>query len=85
MISCIDCDKTWGGSRTEHCPVCHETFSGAEAGDQHRTGLHGVSSGLDRRRCRTPDEMRSYKTKMSKAGFWQGANGVWHFGHRRVI
>jgi hypothetical protein len=84
MTECLDCGKTWGGSRMEHCPVpgCHQTFAGASAGDHHRTGEFGVSEGPGRRRCRTPEEMRSYQTKAG-ATFWQGANGVWHFGHRR--
>lgn len=30
------CGKSWGGTRAEHCTVCHETFSGATSGDKHR-------------------------------------------------
>ena len=55
--TCRDCKKNIIKRSYEHCPVCHETFGGTTAGDMHRTGRHGVTEGLDRRRCLTPAEM----------------------------
>jgi len=81
---CLDCGKTWTSRRMEHCPACCETFSGAEAGDRHRTGSHGVSGGPDRRRCLTPAEMLAYDSGRSAKRFWRNErDGVWHFGYRR--
>ncbi|HET6914503.1 MAG TPA: hypothetical protein VFH56_00285 [Acidimicrobiales bacterium] len=57
MTNCNRCDATWGGAHMEHCCPCGETFSGATAGDLHRTGDHAVSVGPDRRRCLSVDEM----------------------------
>lgn len=60
-VTCPRCDARWTGHRIEHCPAagCHLTFSGTTAGDKHRVGEHGVTTGPDRRRCLTIDEMRA--------------------------
>lgn len=34
--TCVGCDNRWSGHRTAHCSVCHLTFTGVEAFDQHR-------------------------------------------------
>ena len=57
------CGAEWSGLKIEHCPACHETFSGTTSGDRHRVGSHGVTDGPDRRRCLTVDEMRSLTRK----------------------
>ena len=36
--TCRDCGKSWGGYRSSHCTVCHESFSSDAAGDKHRRG-----------------------------------------------
>lgn len=33
---CNKCNKIVVGSRSEHCPGCHETFASTAAGDAHR-------------------------------------------------
>jgi len=53
----------------EFCTVCGQTFAATRPGDAHRVGRHDVFTGPERRRCRTPDEMRA-------GGMWQ--DGVWH-------
>jgi hypothetical protein len=75
VTTCRDCAHVWTTKRNEHCTVCHETFAGAEPGDAHRIGEHGVTEGPTRRRCRTPDEMRAggMWTKPNRQGF-----PVWH-------
>lgn len=40
------------------CVSCKMKFSGLTGFDAHRTGKHSESEGPDRRRCRTPEEMR---------------------------
>lgn len=66
------CGATWTGAKMEHCPEpgCHQTFSGTRSGDKHRTGEHHISTGPDRRRCRTVEEMLA-------AGMVQNQRGVW--------
>ena len=59
--------------RMEHCVECHQTFSGTTAGDKHRTGKHHLSTGPDRRRCLSTDEM-------AEKGMTQNARGVWGSG-----
>jgi hypothetical protein len=73
MTACKRCDTTWTGLRIEHCPACHQTFTGSTSGDMHRTGDHGVFEGPERRRCLTPDEMR-------EKGMAQNARGHWTTG-----
>lgn len=68
--SCWKCGKTWGGSRTEHCTVCHESFTGSTSGDMHRTGDHAVNEGPDRRRCLTVDEMTGKGMVRNDRGIW---------------
>ena len=69
--TCQHCLKSWGGLKQEHCPACHETFSGTTAGDIHRVGDHAKDHGPDRRRCLSLDEMEADKRLSQKP------NGVW--------
>ena len=63
------CGATWSGHRIEHCPVCHQTFSGTSTGDVHRTGPQ------EARRCLTTDELTAL-------GLWATTNPygtqIWH-------
>lgn len=68
--TCRTCEKTIANRKAEHCPVCHETFTGTRAGDTHRTGRHGVTEGPDRRRCLTPAEMSAKGMRITKEGHW---------------
>jgi hypothetical protein len=66
------CGAAWDGLRTEHCTVCHQTFSGESTGEAHRVGPFNPP-GL--RRCRAPDELAAL-------GLWVERNrhgtDVWH-------
>lgn len=42
-VLCVRCQKRYGRGQTNHCPVCHETFTTFANGDKHRKG-----SGADR-------------------------------------
>lgn len=56
--TCPVCEKSWSGSRAEHCAACHETFVGTRAGDAHRVGDHALPRGvIGARRCLSPQEM----------------------------
>ena len=68
--SCWKCSKTWGGTRAEHCPSCHETFTGSTSGDMHRVGDHAVFEGPDRRRCLSVDEMAEKGMARNDRGQW---------------
>jgi hypothetical protein len=57
-----ECGKSWTGLRKEHCPACHETFSGTSAGNLHRRGDFGID-----RRCTDPADAGLVLTE-----------GVWH-------
>lgn len=70
MHECRDCHKTWRGYKPEHCTVCHETFGGSTGGDRHRAGKHGVKEGLERRRCRTAEEMLDVGMSLNAKGIW---------------
>lgn len=72
MTSC-NCGATWSGHRIEHCPSCHETFTGTSAGDRHRVGDHALSKGPKRRRCLSVEEM-------SERGMTKNARGQWGNG-----
>ena len=67
---CTKCGASWSGMRIEHCKSCCQSFSGTTAGDKHRTGEHGVKDGPNRRRCRTPDEMRELGMVPNDRGIW---------------
>lgn len=67
------CGTTWTGLRIEHCPECHETFTGTTSGDRHRVGDHALTTGPDRRRCLTAEEMRG-------RGMTQNARDQWTNG-----
>lgn len=56
-----ECGKEWSGTRACHCSGCHETFSGVDLFDRHRTlhGEHGT--------CRHPSELRGVELR----------DGVW--------
>lgn len=71
--TCRHCHKPIHGQRSEHCPVCHETFTGTTAGDMHRRGDHGITTGPNRRRCLTTDEMLD-------RGMTQDSHGRWTTG-----
>ena len=78
MNSCTEsCIKPRAGGRTEHCTVCHQTFSSTIPGDLHRVGHHGVKEGPDRRRCLTVEEMRDLRTKAGKPRLKLTDRGVW--------
>lgn len=49
---------------------CHQTFTGASAGDMHRTGDHAVNEGPNRRRCLTSAEMREKGMRRNERGIW---------------
>jgi hypothetical protein len=80
---CVYCEQKITGRATEHCTGvdpesgerCCLTFASTTAGDSHRTGDFAVSTGPERRRCRTTAEMR-------EGGMWQVWNRygtpVWH-------
>lgn len=72
--TCRDCEKIIIGHKPEHCPVCHETFTGTKPGDMHRVGRHGVASGPDRRRCLTPAELESKGMTTNRNGYWTTGN-----------
>lgn len=72
------CGKSWGGYRAEHCPSCHETFSGSTAGDAHRRGEHGVD-----RHCVPPAEAGLVFDE--KRGVWRlPGDGYWDRGSAGV-
>lgn len=70
MTACVRCHGNYSGLKTEHCMVCHETFTNTLAGDRHRIGDHALVTGPNRRRCRTAVEML-------KAGLIQNGKGYW--------
>lgn len=67
-MTCAGCPAPHG--KQEHCCACCQTFSGTTAGDMHRVGKHHISTGPDRRRCLSVDEMLA-------KGMTQNAHGVW--------
>lgn len=71
------CGASWSGARIEHCCACHESFSCESAGDMHRVGRHDVSTGPNRRRCLTVQEMLA-------KGMIPNARGVWMSRAREV-
>lgn len=66
MIATCRCGRSWTGSRAEHCPACHETFTGTPSGDRHRVGDHGEGS----RRCLTRGEMQISGMGTDERGAW---------------
>ena len=70
------CGATWTGLRPEHCPACHQTFTGTTAGDKHRVGDHNVSRGPDRRRCLSVDEMTDAGMVRNDKGHWKASDAV---------
>lgn len=74
----VNVTKTITGHKTQHCTVCHQTFTGPSSGDKHRTGKHGVTCGPDRRRCLTVDEMTARGMKRNGHGYWTlGGTSPW--------
>ena len=69
MTSCR-CGASWTGLKIEHCLSCHESFTTTRAGDRHRVGQHHLSTGPDRRRCLSVEEMY-------EAGMGQNSRGHW--------
>jgi hypothetical protein len=47
MTVCVKCSAHWGGLKTAHCSVCHQTFSTVANFDRHRAGSHSA----DTRHC----------------------------------
>lgn len=70
MTRCIHCEKTWTAMRAEHCPACHETFSGQKAGDRHRVGSF---LGRHGRRCIPAYLLRTTGLVLDSRGIWAGA------------
>lgn len=66
------CGAAWTGSKIEHCSAagCHQSFSCTRAGDMHRVGDHAVTTGPDRRRCLSVEEMTA-------RGMAQNSHGAW--------
>lgn len=69
MATC-HCGAEWGGMRTSHCTVCHQTFNSDSAGDMHRVGEHHLSTGPKRRRCLTIEEMLDRGMVLNSRGRW---------------
>jgi hypothetical protein len=69
VITHPGCDAKWTGTVLEHCVGCHLTFGGTRAGDAHRVGRHGVTTGKYRRRCLTMDQMRAKRRKDGESWF----------------
>lgn len=70
--TCRDCGEIIGGYRTEHCAVCHETFTGTAAGDMHRIG--GTAKHPEPRRCLTEAEMLDRGMARNKRGVWKSTD-----------
>ena len=78
MKTTCHCGAEWAGLRIEHCTACHETFTGTASGDRHRVGQHDVSTGPDRRRCLTAEEMREKGMEQNARGQWtNGGTSPW--------
>lgn len=79
--TCHHCHATLSGTKTQHCTVCHETFTGTTAGDMHRTGRYGTTTGPDRRRCLTIEEMLAKDMERNRKGYWTtGGTSPWAQG-----
>lgn len=70
MKATCHCGAEWGGFRTSHCTACHQTFNSDAAGDKHRVGEHHLSTGPNRRRCRTEAEMLDLGMSRNERGHW---------------
>ncbi len=57
------------GRRQCECAACGERFGGVSAFDLHRVGRHGVSEGVDRRRCMAPAEMLAAGLSLNSHGW----------------
>lgn len=78
MRTTCHCGAEWSGLRIEHCTACHATFTGTTAGDRHRTGDHNESTGPNRRRCLTAEEMRERGMAQNDRGQWtNGGTSPW--------
>lgn len=70
--TCAECGKTWGGARSSHCTVCHESFSSDAAGDKHRRGEYP-----DGRYCTTEGlEFSERRGVWKSPGTWIPGVGV---------
>jgi hypothetical protein len=70
---CTDsCIRPKIGSRTEHCKVCHQSFTSTHSGDMHRVGEHGVD-----RRCLTVTEMQGKGMRRNSKGIWTSGGSYW--------
>lgn len=71
MTTHPSCGATWISKVAEHCPCCHETFTGTQSGDRHRIGGWGEDLGPSGpRRCRTREEMIAIGLVQDPRGFW---------------
>ena len=77
--TCRICGDRIVGTKLEHCPVCHETFTCTAAGDMHRVGDHGAIDGPNKRRCLTPEEMLDKGMTRNTRGRWT-TGGRWESG-----
>lgn len=76
---CRDCRKTIpGGNSGGHCAKCHESFRGDAAFDNH---LIRRNDGSGRSDC-APYLSRIPKANGGFHPYWQGDDGVWHYGAR---
>lgn len=62
--TCRKCCAVFSG-RSEHCTICHRTFTGSTSGDRHRVGTHGVD-----RRCRSDSELSKVGLVINERGQW---------------
>ncbi len=68
--TCRTCHAEYTG-RMEHCPACHQTFTGATAGDMHRAGPGHA------RRCLTEAEMLDKGMGIDGRGRWKSSDEPW--------
>ena len=78
-VTCTTCEASWTGLRIEHCPSCHQTFTGASSGDMHRVGDHAVFEGRDRRRCLSVEEMTGKGMVRNDRGHWTTGKSGGHW------
>lgn len=58
------------GSKFCLCAGCREFFTAPSAFDRHRVGKYEVTSGPDRRRCLTVNEMQLAGWRQLPDGYW---------------
>ena len=73
--TCRTCHAEYSG-RMEHCPACHNTFTGTTAGDMHRVGPGHA------RRCLTEAEMLDKGMGIDGRGRWKSSDEPWDTARR---